>query len=107
MSAMPDPQEEDLVEVMEVEVLPHLPSGRLTNRSLRRADVVTAFSAAFQMIGGVPRMALWADQNPGEFYKLYARLLPSQASDDLDSADGLRIIHALPPPTKVGGDHKE
>lgn len=98
-----DPMDVDPVDVIEGEVIPHLPQGKLTNNSLRRADVVTAFNLAFQMIGGVPRMALWADQNPGEFYKLYSRLLPSQAAQELDSTSELRIIHALPPPPKREG----
>jgi hypothetical protein len=89
---------DDPVEVIEGEVLPYLPQGALRNSALRRSEVVTAFNLAFQMIGGVPRMALWADQNPGEFYKLYSRLLPSQASQELDSISALRVVHALPPP---------
>lgn len=35
-----------------------------------------AFINAFELIGGVSRLVMWADQNPTEFYKLYARLLP-------------------------------
>jgi hypothetical protein len=95
---------DDPVDVIEGEVLPYLPQGPLRNSALRRSEVVTAFNLAFQMIGGVPRMALWADQNPGEFYKLYARLLPSQASQDLDSTSALRVVHALPPPPPQGGE---
>lgn len=83
---------------MEGEVLPYLPSGRLSSQALRRSTVVDAFHTAFQMIGGVPRLALWADQNPGEFYRLYSRLLPSQSSAELDHAEALTIHHALPPP---------
>lgn len=89
---------DDHVKIVEVEVLPYLPSGRLTAQALRRADVVTAFHTAFQMIGGVPRLALWADKNPGDFYKMYSRLLPSAASDELSHADKMVIQHALPPP---------
>lgn len=97
---MPD----DPVEVVDAEVMPHMPSGILRQTHLRRLDVVNAFSLAFQMIGGVPRLALWADHNPGEFYKLYARLLPSQASNELESAEEVRIVHALPPPRRVNED---
>jgi hypothetical protein len=50
------------------------------------------------MIGGIPRLALWADHNPGDFYKLYSRLLPSAASDELNGVTQLEIVHALPPP---------
>lgn len=45
--------------------------------SLRdRKFVENAFNACFDLIGGVPRLALWADQNPGEFFKLYAKMMP-------------------------------
>lgn len=88
----------DNTKIMEGEVLPHLPTGRVSMTALRRADVVTAFSTAFQMIGGVSRLALWGDENPSEFYKLYARLLPSSASDELDRAEKVIVIHALAEP---------
>jgi hypothetical protein len=90
--------QDDNSKVIEGEFLPHMPSGRLTAQALRRADVVTAFHTAFQMIGGVPRLALWADHNPTEFYKLYSRLLPSAASNELNGVSELKIVHSLPPP---------
>lgn len=43
-----------------------------------RVSVREGFERAFQMIGGVPRLALWADRNPTLFYTLYAKLLPTQ-----------------------------
>jgi hypothetical protein len=91
-------EQKTAIEVIEGEVLPHLPTGELTRTALRRADVVSAFSAAFQMIGGIPRLALWADNNPTEFYKLYARMLPSAASDEMNALGEFKVIHSLPPP---------
>ena len=88
----------DNTKVIEGEVLPHLPTGRITTEALRRADVVNAFATAFQMIGGIPRLALWADENPTEFMKLYSRMLPSAASDEMNRVGEIRIIHALAPP---------
>lgn len=35
-----------------------------------------AFQAAFDHIGGMHGLATWAKGNPGDFYKLYARLIP-------------------------------
>ena len=35
-------------------------------------------SAVFDQIGGSLKMAEWASDNPTEFYKLYARLLPHE-----------------------------
>ena len=88
----------DNTKIMEGEVLPHLPTGRVSMESLRRSDVVTAFSTAFQMIGGVSRLAMWGDENPSEFYKLYSRLLPSSASDEMNRAEKVIVIHALAEP---------
>lgn len=66
--------------------------------AVSRAAVVEAFHTAFQQIGGVSRLALWADTHPEEFFKLYARLLPPSSHPDLDSgAAGHRIVHVLPP----------
>jgi hypothetical protein len=56
-------------------VLPAIPSQY--QFSLRdRRFVENAFNATFDLIGGVPRLAIWADQNPGEFFKLYAKMMP-------------------------------
>lgn len=70
-----------------------LPTG---DGALSRKRVVQAFLDAFEMIGGMPRLAVWANENPGDFYKLYARLLPSQASQALGEENVMRVIHVLP-----------
>jgi len=44
-------------------------------RVVGRKRVEKAFLTAFELIGGVPRLVLWADQNPTEFYKLYGRMI--------------------------------
>ncbi len=61
-----------------------------------RAQVVQAFDNAFQLIGGTPRLALWADENPKEFYKLYAKLLPSQSTSSLGESTDIVVKHILP-----------
>ena len=66
------------------------------NPNFSRRDVVNAFQSAFELVGGVPRLALWANQNEGDFYKLYSRLLPSQSSSALGEANVLRIEMAIP-----------
>lgn len=66
------------------------------NKDFSRKDVVNAFQNAFELIGGTPRLALWAHQNEGDFFKLYSRLLPSQASSALGEANELVIKHVLP-----------
>lgn len=67
------------------------------NKEFNRKQVVEAFSTAFELIGGVPRLALWAHSNPDDFYKLYARLLPSQASSALGESNEMVVKHVLPP----------
>ena len=63
-----------------------------------RQDVVNAFTNAFQMIGGVDRLALWADQNPSEFYRLYGKLLPPNSAVILDGKREFVVHHVLPKP---------
>lgn len=65
-------------------------------RELSRKRVTQAFMDAFELIGGTPRLALWAHTNPTDFYKLYAKLMPSQASKDLDLDQKFHVIHVLP-----------
>ena len=55
------------------------------NPKFSRADVVSAFQSAFELIGGTTRLALWANDNPGEFYKLFGKLLPSATQVELTS----------------------
>jgi hypothetical protein len=65
-------------------------------REVKRERVVHAFQEAFELIGGVPRLAHWADQSPSAFYKLYARLLPTQANQQLEHSGEIRVRHILP-----------
>ena len=65
-------------------------------RELQRKRVVNAFQDAFELIGGVPRLAHWADQSPSAFYKLYARLLPSTAQQQLEHSGEIIVKHVLP-----------
>ena len=84
---------ETLSELSESTKSLRLPTG---DGALSRKRVVQAFLDAFEMIGGMPRLAVWANENPSEFYKLYARLLPSQASSVLGEENVMRVIHVLP-----------
>jgi hypothetical protein len=36
----------------------------------------------FHELGGVQHMKRWATENPSEFYKLYARLVPTQVTGE-------------------------
>lgn len=66
------------------------------NPHFTRKDVVQAFQSSFELMGGIPRLALWGHENPTEFYKLYSRLLPSQASSALGESNQLEITVKVP-----------
>lgn len=63
---------------------------------LKRRQVVNAFQDAFALIGGTPRLALWADENPGAFYALYSKLMPKQVEQETKHEGGMVIKHVLP-----------
>ena len=79
----------------------YAPTGRIQRQrksGLSRTDVIQTFQHAFEMIGGVPRLAVWADSNPSDFFKLYGRLLPTSNSSELDGPQELIVRHVLAPP---------
>lgn len=45
--------------------------------------VKEALQAAFQGIGGVPKLIAWAEESPGEFFKLWTKMLPTEIVGDL------------------------
>lgn len=65
--------------------------------SFSRTEVVNAFTSAFELIGGVPRLALWAHENPGEFYRLYGKLLPSHTSGLFQGGGVVHVKHSIQP----------
>lgn len=82
------------------EVMSNAHAKRLTiphSSSFSRKQIVGAFHDAFELIGGVPRLAAWAHTHETEFYKLYARLLPNQAQVDFGNDGVLKIVHSLAP----------
>lgn len=48
-----------------------------------RKEVEAAFIETFELVGGIPRLAMWANKesNYGEFLKLYARLVPKEEAE--------------------------
>lgn len=54
-----------------------LPSN-LQGRKVKREEIANAFLTSFELMGGVPRLAVWADKNYGDFMKIFGRLLPKE-----------------------------
>jgi hypothetical protein len=38
-------------------------------------------STAFDLMGGVPALVVWGRQNPTEFYRIWARLIPKEVAE--------------------------
>lgn len=45
-----------------------------------RSVSLKAINAVFGLIGGVPAMAVWASTNPTEFYRHFAKQMPSETA---------------------------
>ena len=54
-------------------------------KPLRGQRAADAFQNAFELIGGVPRLALWADKNPTAFFSLYSKLIPATVKAQVDT----------------------
>ena len=55
------------------------------------AEVKAALTAAFMGIGGVAQLQKWAKEHETEFYKLWAKLLPTEVVGDSKAPLVLRI----------------
>lgn len=79
---------------------------RLPKREFSRRRVLEAIDEAFELIGGVPRFAFWAHNNPTEFYKLYGKTIPAASQVELMGKIQHQILPALPRPPLAGGDNR-
>ena len=57
---------------------------RTIPKGMTKQDIVEQFKQAFEGIGGIPRLMMWADQNPSEFYTLYSKLMPATIKAQLE-----------------------
>lgn len=55
------------------------------------AQVKEALNAAFDGIGGVPQLTTWAREQPTEFYKLWAKMLPQEIKADVEADVTARV----------------
>lgn len=65
---------------------------------MRSKKAAHAFHQAFEMIGGVTRLAIWGDRNLTEFYRLYGRLIQAQdlATPQADPKSNVEEFHWVP-----------
>lgn len=68
---------------------------RRPRKALRREKIAQHYDDAFELIGGVPRLAHWANSDPEGFYKLHAKLIPSEQKNQFDGT--IRVIGFVQP----------
>lgn len=65
-------------------------------KKFERDRFVNAMNEAFELIGGIPRLAIWADSNPTEFYRLYSKTIPQASLLDIQGRMSMQILPAIP-----------
>lgn len=55
-------------------------------------SVKAAFEQAFDELGGAASLVSWGREQPTEFYKLYAKLLPVQVNADMKHQGTISIV---------------
>jgi hypothetical protein len=65
-------------------------------RAIGRRKMADTFHDTFELIGGVPRFAQWADRNQTEFYKLFARMIPTEAHASVNHTGEFVVKHVVP-----------
>lgn len=60
------------------------------------ANVRAVLEEAFERMGGVDKLVKWAEAEPTEFYKLYAKLLPVQVNGKVDGAVTITVSTGVP-----------
>jgi hypothetical protein len=66
------------------------------DETVKRTQVVDSVLDTFELIGGTSRMALWANENLGDFYRIYSKLAPRQIEKEVSHDGGIQIKHILP-----------
>ena len=56
-------------------------------------------AAVFNRLGGTSAMAAWAEENKTEFYRIYARLVPTQVTGEEGGPVKITIEWQQPPPS--------
>lgn len=66
-------------------------------RKFDRMLFLDSMVEAFEQIGGVRRLTLWADKNPTEFYRLLKATIPQTQLLDIQAKMQMQILPALAP----------
>jgi len=78
---------------------------RLERKAPKSGRINVAISDAFDLVGGVPRLTVWADQNYGEFAtKLLPRLIQTQQQTE---HSGEITIRTAIPRSPLDGDFED
>ena len=59
------------------------------------ASVKEALTQAFEQMGGVPALLTWGRSSPDEFYKLWAKMLPTEITANVN-ATVQYVVYAVP-----------
>jgi len=70
--------------------------GKKLPPALKGQKAANAFQQAFELIGGVPRLALWADKNPSAFFALYSKMIPSTVKAEVDTTLRIELKYSNP-----------
>lgn len=54
---------------------------KIPSKGATREDIRNAINTAFELIGGIPRLAIWANDNPEKFYALWSKTNSVQAQN--------------------------
>lgn len=86
---------DDALDISLTERQLRLATGR-QSRSYTRKEVEQSMLEVFDLIGGVPRLAIWANnpENYGEFMKLIAKLLPKEGARE--EGNVINFVSSIP-----------
>ena len=96
-----DIRQSGLIDIFE-QHLPAIPKDYIFKHRDRQF-VADSLNVAFDLIGGIPRLAKYGHENPGEFFKLFARLLPEAEKKESGPAV-VQVFHNVPPSALDVGD---
>lgn len=71
---------------------------RIPKKQAQKQRIIQSLAEAFEIVGGVPRLALWADKNYGEFMKIVGKQIPVlvQNSIGIQANGPVTIVSAIP-----------